>query len=172
MYPFLDPMLDNKSTFEINRLFPMARALANSCIRNTWTQSNGSVYLRITQGLRTIREQDELYAQGRTKPGKIVTKAQGGSSWHNYGLAFDVAIINPDATLHWDTTSSAWLLYQEVGLALGLTQTTINKWIDTPHFEYHPHTTLKQVKVMLIQEAKGDITKFYNIYSNFIQHMP
>jgi peptidoglycan L-alanyl-D-glutamate endopeptidase CwlK len=41
-------------------------------------------------GLRTIAEQDALYAQGRTTPGKIVTNAPGGSSFHNFGLAVDL----------------------------------------------------------------------------------
>src|SRR6478609_5661733 len=49
--------------------------------------------IRIVQGLRTIKEQDDLYAQGRTKPGKVVTNARGGSSFHNYGVAFDFAIL-------------------------------------------------------------------------------
>lgn len=50
--------------------------------------------------LRTFAEQDFLYTKGRTtvnpdgaspiKPlGNIVTKAKGGESWHNWGLAFD-----------------------------------------------------------------------------------
>ncbi len=34
-------------------------------------------------------EQNELYAQGRTKPGKIVTNARGGDSLHNHRAAFD-----------------------------------------------------------------------------------
>jgi peptidoglycan L-alanyl-D-glutamate endopeptidase CwlK len=41
-------------------------------------------------GVRTFAEQDALYAQGRTTPGKIVTKAKGGKSWHNFGLAVDI----------------------------------------------------------------------------------
>jgi hypothetical protein len=41
-------------------------------------------------GRRTMEEQAALYAKGRTKqPGKIVTKAKPGQSYHNYGLAFD-----------------------------------------------------------------------------------
>lgn len=43
-------------------------------------------------GLRMFEEQDELYAQGRTKPGNIVTNARGGDSWHNYGLAADYVL--------------------------------------------------------------------------------
>ena len=52
-----------------------------------------TVKIRIVQGLRTIEEQNELYAQGRTKPGPIVTNAKGGSSYHNYGLAFDFVLM-------------------------------------------------------------------------------
>lgn len=58
----------------------------------------GSDYYGIS-GHRPIAEQDDLYAIGRAKladgtwtvvdAGKIVTKAQGGSSAHNYGVATD-----------------------------------------------------------------------------------
>lgn len=40
-------------------------------------------------GFRSWDDQDKLYAQGRTTPGKIVTKAKGGQSNHNYGVAVD-----------------------------------------------------------------------------------
>ena len=43
----------------------------------------------IYQTLRDAEYQDQLYAQGRTKPGKIVTNAKGGQSYHEYGVAFD-----------------------------------------------------------------------------------
>lgn len=45
----------------------------------------------ITGTLRTLDEQAALYAQGRTAPGRIVTNAKPGRSFHNYGLAFDFA---------------------------------------------------------------------------------
>ena len=45
---------------------------------------------KIISGTRTVAEQDELFAQGRTKPGKIVTKAEGGESNHNFGIAWDI----------------------------------------------------------------------------------
>lgn len=41
------------------------------------------------EGLRTYERQEELYAQGRSKLGRIVTNARAGDSWHNYGLAAD-----------------------------------------------------------------------------------
>jgi peptidoglycan L-alanyl-D-glutamate endopeptidase CwlK len=44
----------------------------------------------ITSTYRDIAAQNEIYAQGRTKPGRIVTDAKGGDSFHNYRVAFDV----------------------------------------------------------------------------------
>lgn len=48
------------------------------------------VTIECVQGLRTFAEQDALFAQGRTKPGPIVTRARGGRSEHNYGVAADL----------------------------------------------------------------------------------
>jgi len=45
--------------------------------------------VKVTSTYRTWAEQDELYEQGRSRPGKKVTKAQGGYSWHNYRVAID-----------------------------------------------------------------------------------
>lgn len=53
----------------------------------------GNATVRFAQGLRTFAEQQALYNQGRTKPGKIVTKARAGSSYHNYGLAIDIVLL-------------------------------------------------------------------------------
>jgi peptidoglycan L-alanyl-D-glutamate endopeptidase CwlK len=54
----------------------------------------------ITDGLRTFEEQDALFQIGRRNvPGEdIVTKARGGESNHNYGLAVDMYPVLPDAT--------------------------------------------------------------------------
>nr|WP_317356445.1 M15 family metallopeptidase [uncultured Tyzzerella sp.] len=46
--------------------------------------------VKITDTLRTKNEQDNLYAQGRTKPGKIVTWVKYPYSNHNWGMAFDI----------------------------------------------------------------------------------
>jgi peptidoglycan L-alanyl-D-glutamate endopeptidase CwlK len=47
--------------------------------------------LGIAECFRTVKEQDDLYAKGRTKPGSIVTNAKGStySSQHQWGIAFD-----------------------------------------------------------------------------------
>lgn len=49
--------------------------------------------VRIISTYRSIQEQDALYDKGRTVPGIIVTNAKGGSSWHNFGLAFDIGLF-------------------------------------------------------------------------------
>lgn len=52
----------------------------------------------ITSTFRDFESQNDLYAQGRTKPGKIVTNAKAGQSYHNYRLAFDFCpIVNGKA---------------------------------------------------------------------------
>jgi peptidoglycan LD-endopeptidase CwlK len=63
-----------------------ALALSDACRARGWQ-------LRIYSTFRSVEEQDALYAIGRSEPGKIVTNARGGQSWHNFGRAFDAVII-------------------------------------------------------------------------------
>ena len=52
----------------------------------------------ITSTYRDFASQNALYAQGRTTPGKKVTNAKGGQSFHNFNVAFDfVPIVNGKA---------------------------------------------------------------------------
>ena len=62
----------------------------------------GEAKVRITSTLRTWKEQEELYAQGRTKPGSKVTNAKAGDSIHNYALAFDMVLIINGKIASWD----------------------------------------------------------------------
>ena len=99
----------------------------------------------ITDGMRTPAEQDELYAQGRTKPGKIVTNAKGGQSMHNFGLAIDVAFISPAGVPQWNE-----LLYKKMAvIARKLGFEWGGDWIgfkDMPHFQYTGGLTLPQIQ--------------------------
>ena len=75
-------MVTNRRIRELHpRLGIAARQFINT------VEGELGIQLRITQGYRSIAEQDALYAQGRTAPGEIVTNARGGQSYHNYGLA-------------------------------------------------------------------------------------
>lgn len=103
------------------------------------------VYIIITQGLRTIAEQNALYAKGRTAPGPKVTNAKGGYSMHNFALAFDYAVVSKDGkTVYWDekidSNKDAKKDYYQIGAlgkSLGLTWGGDFRSItDLPHFEY------------------------------------
>lgn len=67
------------------RVWFMARVLP-------WAERNGCV-VKIICGTRSFREQDKLYQQGRSLPGTIVTKAKGGFSNHNFGIACDLCVF-------------------------------------------------------------------------------
>jgi hypothetical protein len=67
-------------------LHPQVRAKAEQLME--LCRKNG-LSLLITETLRTKAEQDALFAQGRTAPGKIVTNAEYPRSAHCWGVAFD-----------------------------------------------------------------------------------
>ncbi|WP_157337268.1 M15 family metallopeptidase [Paenibacillus lutrae] len=60
------------------------------------------ITILITDDFRSIEAQDELYKKGRSVDGSIVTKAKGGESYHNYGLAVDFALRKKDGKVIWD----------------------------------------------------------------------
>ena len=76
-------------------------------------------------GFRSFEEQAALYAQGRTKGNKIVTKAKPGESYHNYGLAFDWVPMKPTAkdgnllTADWND-ETAFKVGEQCGLSFDL----------------------------------------------------
>ena len=102
--------------------------------------------VRITHGLRTNKEQDDLYAIGRTVKGKSVTNAKGGQSVHNYGLAVDICLIIKNVVYYdlkidsdYDGTAD-WMeavkIFKNNGFTWG------GDWLkfkDNPHFEYANH---------------------------------
>ncbi|WP_018755216.1 M15 family metallopeptidase [Paenibacillus terrigena] len=90
----------SRSASRLVGLFPVVKAATEALIDRCF---NRGIPIVITQGLRTIAEQDSLYAQGRTKPGQIVTNARGGYSKHNFGMAIDFALLMPDGkSVSWD----------------------------------------------------------------------
>lgn len=95
--------MQDKATLErIKLLHPKVRAEALEIYTEISERLTGNAVCRFTQTLRTFAEQDALYAQGRTKPGKKVTNAKGGQSYHNYGLAIDFALIVGSKVLSYD----------------------------------------------------------------------
>jgi len=81
---------DSRSEGNIATLLPRVRPFARALIEKA---ANQGIIIKVTSSTRSFAEQDELFAQGRTKPGKRVSNARGGFSNHNFGLAFDVTIF-------------------------------------------------------------------------------
>ena len=90
--------------------------------------------VKITDTVRTEQEQNDLYAQGRTEPGKIVTWVKYPYSNHNWGMAFDVC-RNDGKGAYYD--ADGWFKkVGQVGKKFGLMWG--GDWQDSPdkpHFE-------------------------------------
>lgn len=55
---------------------------------------DGGFNARIISGTRTYEQQNALFRQGRFgNPGPVITKARGGQSNHNFGVAWDIGIF-------------------------------------------------------------------------------
>jgi hypothetical protein len=113
-----------------------ARSLIEACRRE-------GVIIRVDQALRTWDEQAALYAMGRTAPGPIRTNAQAGESFHNFGLAFDIVLLDR-GRVTWDARHRGWRVAGEIGTGLGLLWGGNWKSIkDLPHFEMRGQLTLR-----------------------------
>lgn len=115
-------------------LYPPFLALVEKLLANC--SARGAQYYCIC-GTRTVQEQNDLYAQGRTKPGPIVTKAKGGESYHNFNVAADFA---PDkdqdrAGLQPDYNKPAYQILAEEAQKLGLEPGYFWKFTDAPHVQ-------------------------------------
>jgi len=97
-------ILEDKYSLErIAKLHPKLRHEVDQIYRELIRQR---IPVRITDTLRTFEEQERLYAIGRTRPGKIVTKAKAGQSYHNYGLALDFCLLtNNGREALWNRTA-------------------------------------------------------------------
>lgn len=63
--------------------------------------NKAGIPIAIFETFRTPQRQDQIYAQGRTTSGKIVTQSKGWQSWHQYGVAVDIALLI-DGRWSWD----------------------------------------------------------------------
>ena len=77
---------------------------------------------RLFEGFRSPERQQYLYAQGRTRPGAIITKARPWASYHQYGLAGDFVLFE-NGKWSWETKGDRaryWRRLREIGKQLGL----------------------------------------------------
>lgn len=121
-------MIDSR---KISDLTPAMQVLCNQFIASC---KSAGIDVIITSTLRDFEKQNQLYAQGRTTPGKIVTNAKGGQSVHNFGAAFDFCVLT-NGKADWNNTEK-FKKCGAIGMALGLDWG--GAWLsfkDLPHFQ-------------------------------------
>ena len=107
-----------------------------------------------------MEEQTALYAIGRTSPGKIVTKARAGESYHNYGLAFDwvplkISTKNPALYVaDWDD-ETAFRLGEHVGQSFELAAIS---W-ETGHLQAAEYPSWRDILRTRVEERMSVFAK-------------
>lgn len=96
-------------------LHPKVAVLCSEFISSCKKQG---IDILITSTYRDAASQNALYAQGRTTPGKKVTNAKAGQSFHNWRVAFDfVPTVNGKAI--WNDVA-LFTKCGEIGESVGL----------------------------------------------------
>lgn len=157
--------MDQITLDRIQKLHPSLRAEASTIYTEICSKLTGRALCRFTHTLRTIEEQDALYAQGRTKPGKVVTNAKGGQSYHNYGLAIDICLIIDGKEASWDSIRdfdgdkiADWMEIVKIFEAHGWEWGGDWRFKDLPHFQKTFGYTTKQ---LYFKHKAGDVTSGY-----------
>lgn len=140
--------MDKATIDRIKLLHPALRTEVSKIYQEICQALTGKAICRFAYTLRTFAEQDALYAQGRTAPGKVITNAKGGQSYHNYGLAIDIVLLkdtNGDGTFEtasWETDvdfdgdgKSDWQEIVGIFNRYGWVWGGDWKFTDKPHFE-------------------------------------
>ena len=156
----LELIQDKTTANRIKTLHPLIRQEVIDSILEVQSLGLG---IRISQGLRTIKQQNDLYAKGRTVKGNIVTKAPGGYSFHNYGLAIDFCLVHKDGSVSWSQHEDLnkdgitdWknvvAIFKKKGFEWGGEWQSIK---DLPHFQKTFGLTTKQM-LALVTKGKVD----------------
>lgn len=119
--------VDDRSETAIATLHPKVQPFARAFVK---LAAAGGVTIKITSGTRTYAEQDALFKKGG------VTKARGGQSNHNFGIAIDITIFNGKTPV-WESPKYKDL--GQLGKSLGFEWGGDWKsFKDEPHFQLRP----------------------------------
>ena len=138
------------SSRKLTDLHPQMQPLVTRLLANARA---AGIDLLVTCTYRSNEEQTALYAIGRTKPGRIVTRAKAGQSKHNYtlngkpaALAVDVVPLR-DGKPIWSASDPVWKQVGEIGEKVGLEWA--GRWTtfrEYPHFQHPQAKTLQRSK--------------------------
>lgn len=110
---------------DLNELKPVAKKACTLFLNEC---NNRGIGIFITETYRSQERQNHLYAQGRTRPGNIVTWTK--SSNHTGRLAWDIACYGNELYDTWTLERAG-----QVAKELGITWGGLWRTPDRPHFE-------------------------------------
>lgn len=154
------PLADERSERNIATLLPQVQPLARALIESA---AAIGIAIKVISGTRTYDEQNALYEQGRSKPGRIVTNARGGYSNHNFGIAFDIGVFEGGRYLD---ESPAYKAVGAIGMKLGLEWGGNWKSIqDEPHFQLRPAWAREMSEREMLAELRARYSKGLNAFA-------
>lgn len=130
---------------DLKELLPEVRIIADLFLSRT---QNLGIDLLVTSTYRDFAAQAALYARGRSIPGRRVTNAKPGQSWHNWRRAFDIVPMRYGKPV-WGTSGAdgrLWVRIGEIGESCGLEWA--GRWTrfrEYPHFQITNGLTLAQL---------------------------
>ena len=143
-------LADQRSEQNIATLLPPVQPLARGLIA---AAAAAGIAIKIISGTRTYEEQNALYEQGRSTPGRVVTNARGGYSNHNFGVAFDIGVFEGGRYLD---ESPAYKTVGALGKQLGLEWGGDWKSLqDEPHFELRPPWAREMSEGAMLAELRA-----------------
>lgn len=136
---------DERSEKAIATLLPEVQPYARALVHRA---ADRGITIKIISGTRTYEEQDALYHQ---RP--PVTKARGGYSNHNFGIAFDVGVFSGAKYL---AESPLYKVVGVLGTELGLEWGGNWKtFVDEPHFQFRPAWAVGMSESAMLAELRA-----------------
>lgn len=168
--------MDKITRERINMIHPKLRSEVLLIHEEIDMALTGKAICRSAYTVRSWAEQDALYAIGRTLPGKIVTNAKGGESYHNYALAEDIVLLkDTDGNGTFETASyetnvdfdgdgkADWqevvFIFKKYGWEAGIDW----KFRDAPHFQKTFGYSVMDLKKMFGEKKFIPNTNYVNI---------
>lgn len=163
--------MDKVTLERIEKIHPKLKDELLAIYKEICTALNGKALCRFSYTLRTFAEQDALYY---AKP--QVTKAKGGQSYHNYGLAVDIVlIVDKDGNGSYESASwdvkmdfdgdgkSDWMEVVAIFKRYGWIWGGDWKFYDAPHFEKSLGYSIAQLQALHSKQVAGKQTGYLNL---------
>lgn len=133
--------IDQNGNVSLTKMHPKLQNKINLLIEKCEKEG---INIKITETIRTIERQNELYNKGRTTSGNIVTNAKGSdySSKHQWGIAFDICINEKNDPYNEEKLNKVGEIGKSLGLEWGGDWTTIK---DSPHFQLKGYDNINKI---------------------------